>query len=187
MVPVCVVDLKLYEIHILMCLEKFLKQLRIAVEGETVILNESLLFKFLNIVPDVELVVFLIVAPLQRVQQIVVDITRAGPLKRCSKFSLCGFLVLNHIVAHQFACKGVAVPRIALDQSLLDGLFRSRISKCGVEICAARFHEQIDHVRGLRNINASVFQFRKPHKSESQFKHALTSLSVNDAVPFRSY
>ena len=64
-------------------------------EREAVMPDQAFLFLFLDEIPDMEPVVFFIVAPLQSVQQIIVEIARIGPFQAGIEFALCRLLVVD--------------------------------------------------------------------------------------------
>ena len=83
----------------------------------------SVLLLFLYKVPQMEPIIFLIIALLQGMQEIIVKIARSGPLETGIKLILCGFFGRRHEKGIDLCRKGICVARIAFHQSLADCRF----------------------------------------------------------------
>ena len=173
--PVCIVDLQLHEVHLGMGVQQFLQQIRIRVEGESDVSDQPLLLPLGNEFPEMEFVIILIVVPLQRVQQIVVEIPRAGSLQTGVKFLLCELLsgkeaadYYNDLYNNMQIRYGDMKKQMAADANVLlapirerilayssDDALLDRIMRDGAEKAAARAEKTIEEVReiiGFRKI-----------------------------------
>ena len=174
-----------------MGVQQFLQQIRIRVKGESDVSDQPLLFPLGNEFPEMEFVIILIVVPLQRVQQIVVEIPRAGSLQTGVKFLLCELLILALAPAHQLRCDGICIPGMPVRNRGLESRFAASVvvDKRRIEVSAACGDKAVRHFAHLGNVNASVFVLGQPHQPKAQpewvpfpnhcFCHAFPSLSAS--------
>ena len=158
--PVGIVDLQLDEFHIRMLLQQFLKELGIGMEGEAVMTDQALCLELLYEIPEMVIIVFLDVAALQRVQQIVIEITGAAAIQADLDLLLGCFLAVDVRRAHQLAGDSIGFAGITLDQRFLHRFLAAGVHIGGIEIGAAGFDEAVDHDLDLFNVDGPVFQFR---------------------------
>ena len=117
--PVRIIDLHLDEIHLRMLRQQLVQQFRPGVEGKTQVADQSLFLLLPHKVPEMQLLITLVVVFHQRMQQVVIEVSRAGPLQTGGKLLACGLLCRGHHGV-QLGGKGKAVPRMALYQGFPD-------------------------------------------------------------------
>ena len=79
--PVGVIDLQLDEFHFRVFLQKLLQKLGLVMEGKADMPDGAGLFLLLDEVPEMKLLIALVIIRLNRMQEIVVEILRPGPLQ----------------------------------------------------------------------------------------------------------
>ena len=84
--PVSVVDLQLDEFRVRMLFEQFHQQFGISMEGEAVMPDQTFFLQLLYIIPDAVFFIFLIVCPLNGMDQIIIEITGAAAFQTGSDF-----------------------------------------------------------------------------------------------------
>ena len=127
-VPVRVVDLELDKFNVRMVREKFIQKGRVRMEREAVVPDQPFLLLFFYKIPEMIFIVVLVISPLQRVQEIIIEVAGSGPLKRRIKFRLRALLIVAVTAERdQLVRKCVFIPRIALDKSLPDRLLSASV------------------------------------------------------------
>ena len=114
-------------------------------ERETIMLYRSFLLLFFNKIPKVIFVVELIVLLHDAVKKVIIEVTRAGALQARLEF-LFGKTFRRHRCRKELGRKGIAVPGVAVYQSLADGILRTRIYERCIKISESRIKEDIDHL-----------------------------------------
>ncbi len=154
--------------------QQLLEMFRRGVEREAVVAYQSLLLQLLHIVPDAEAVEFVLVAFVDAVQQVEVDITCPRALKTNVNLVLGLFLALAHR-GIQLVGQIIALARITVAECCFGGSLRTLIDECGVEVFAPGFDEFVNHLFGLFQVNFFCsFSPGQSHHAESQF-HAVVS------------
>ena len=143
-------------------------------EGKAVVLYKAFLLEPLHIVPYAVLVIFLIIVGLDRVQQIEVKISRAGPLQTDPELSLAFFLIRGHEKRVDLGGQRETVSGIAVHKGLFGCFLGSAVlsvDESRVKISEPRFHEHIYHCLGLFDIDPVRLAGHcgKAHQSKSQF------------------
>ena len=95
MLPVGVVELELDELDLRVGVQKLLQHLRVRVEGEAPVADQALFLLLLHKVPDTVIVILFIIVALQRVEQVVVEVSRARALQRGVELLLGAGLVVG--------------------------------------------------------------------------------------------
>ena len=155
--------------------EDLVEQLGRVVEREPGVLHKPLLFLLEK---PCEAVVFLIVriaSGLDAVQQVVVEIARAG-LPELLVENLVAVLQRVEEGAVQFCSEREAVAGMAVDERLLGHTLAGEAvvhPRC-VEIGEALFEEQVDHLLHLLHVHAGGavgVELGQTHESEAEFFH----------------
>ena len=178
-----------------MPVQQFLQQHRVRVEGEAVVFHQALPLLLGHEVPDMILVVLLYVVPLQRVQQIVVEIARSGPLQAGPELLLRAFLVMALHGGVQLGAEGVGFPGIPVRHRLPEGRFAFPVVVYigRVKVGAPGFDKTVRHLADLRNVDLPVPGLGQPHQPKAQperifaqqIVHGFSSLSLSVLVPSR--
>ena len=179
--PVGVIQLQLDEIHLRMLVQQLLQQHRVRVEGEAVIFHQALPLLLGHEVPDMILVILLHVVPLQRVQQIVVEIAGSGPLQAGPELLLRAFLVMALHGGVQLGAEGIGFPGIPVRHRLPEGRFAFAVVihvGC-VEVGASRLDKTVRHLADLGNINLPVRGLGQPHQPKAQPERVFTQQIVH--------
>ena len=166
--PVRIVKLELHKFRVRVFCEQHSQKLRIGMEGEAPVPDQTFLFQLRHIIPDSVFFIHFIVSALDGVKQIVVDIADAGALQAGIELLPGVFCVLRHADV-EFGRDGIAVTGIAVGDGRLESSFAgSVIVDVGcVKVSAARRDEPISHLTYLRNIDGTVGIFRKTHEAEA--------------------
>ena len=125
---------------------------------------------FRNKVPKAVILVDRSIGPLQRVQQVEVEIPRAGALKACKELLLRrGFVRVSH-ESVQFRGQRIALPGIPVRHRGLERrLAQPSVVNIGrVKIGSAGRQEKVCHLTNLRNVDAAVRILGKAHQPEAE-------------------
>ena len=177
-IPVGIVYLELNEVDIGVIGEQLFKESGVSVERKAVVLYQTLCFKLLYKVPDVVFVVFLVVAALESVEQIIVKIACACSFKAGVELLLCALFIVARLPCAQLGAEGVAFSRVPFNESFSCDLLRLAvvIDKSGVKVSSACCHETIDHFAGLVNVYLSRGELGQTHKTESKLKNFFSEI-----------
>ena len=157
--------------------QKLVQKIRPRVEREPCMPDHALLLLFLQEIPQMEPLVFLIIAVHQRMQQIVVQIIRPQPFQARLQ------LFFRHFLAdsgrrEQFACKRIALSWMTLHQRLARRFLRPRINVRRVKIGESVLQKMIRHPFEFLQIDGNALS-GQPHEPESEFLFASFHLSLS--------
>ena len=172
--PVGIVNLQLDKVHLRMGGQELIQEVRTRVEGKAHVLDEALGFLLLGEVPQVELIIPGIVVFHQGMEQVVIEIFRAGALQADLEL-LFGRLFRGRHGSVDLGGQGIAFPGIAFHQRLAGGVFRSQVDIGGIKIGEPGFQEQIYHLLHLFHIDAQAFP-GQAHEAESQLGRILSEV-----------
>ena len=162
-VPVEVVHLELYEVHLGVLREELVQAIGIIVHGETHVADLSGGFLLLRPIPHAILVELGRTLAAHVVVQEVVHVIGTKALERDVEAFLGGLLI-GHCPRQAFGGNGERLARIACDGLALV------IDERSVEVGVAGLHEGIDHLLELGDVDALDVVFveeREPHAAET--------------------
>ena len=166
-VPVRVVDLELYELHLRVGAQQLVELLGRGVEREASVLDETLLPLLGDPVPHAPLVKEMRPELAEVVKEVEVEVACARLPERGLEL---GHGVLTALAANPGSSLGgqlEALARVALDERLADGLLASRIGPGGVEVGESGVHEQVDHLLRLLDVDG-LARLGQAHEAKSQ-------------------
>ena len=179
--PVEVVELDLYKFHLRVLCQDLVQQLRRVVEGKARVLDEPLRLLVQQPVEAVKLLVLGVTARLDAVQEVVVEVARAGLLELLVEDAVA---ILEGVEegAVELGRQGEALARVAVDNGGFGGLLtlEAVIHDGGVKVGEASADEEVHHLLELFDIDARVVvgvEKGQAHQAEAEFFHRITSFS----------
>lgn len=164
--PVGIVDLQLDDVHAGVLGQQTVQQGRGAVERKAVVADAARGLLLLDKVPQTPLGVVPGVGVLHGVEQVVVEIACAGAGQALLQLAVGGLDVLRD-AGVQLGGKGIAFPRVALDQGFAGGLLAAVVDIGGVKIGKTRRHKGVHHPAGLGNVDR-LPRLRQAHQAKAQ-------------------
>ena len=162
--PIGIVDLQLHEIDVGMGFQHLFEQRRSRMEREPEIAHLALALQVADVIPQPHVLVVLVSAVRQVVQQVVVDIAHAeaaaARVELPARQLGCG---RNHRV--EFRGDGEGIAWMAVHERFARGGFRARIDARCVKVREPCVKEQVDHLRDLVDVDLDPAA-RKPHQAE---------------------
>ena len=152
------------------------------VERETIVFDLPFRLKFLDIIPDLELIVFRQCGFADRVQQVEIKITGLRAAQTFLKLRFCLFGSAGD-TAVEFCCQVIAFTRITFDQCFADRVFRSRINECSIKILHSGSQETVDHHLGLFDIDGVLIDTGETHQTETEFWHCFNDFFLHFHKP----
>ena len=170
-IPVSVIDLKLNEFRIRMLSQKLIKKFRSIVERKAPVADKSFAFELLYVIPDPVLIIERLVALVQRVEQVKIEIAGFGALQADPEFIPCLLTVPGCEGRGVQLCRQIiGVAGIALNKCLPGRLLGSFVYKCGIYVPASCRKESIHHFRSLFYIDCLLAvpdNLREAHHAET--------------------
>ena len=169
--PVKIIDLQQYKLHLRMVGKDAVNHLRIVVTGESNVFYQALLLLLRKPPETVHLRVNLVKIPPRIMQKIVIKVLCTGLFQLLVKYCIPVFLAFQKIRV-QFRCNRVSVPRIPVGKCLFYRIFAAEpaVHPCRIKVGKSPFEENINHFLCLLNVNTRLIVFvqkRQTHKSES--------------------
>ena len=115
-------------------------------------------------------------------EQVVVEIARAGALEGGVELLLGAGLIVALHRGIELGAEGEAVARIAVDERLAgDLLGLAVVVDVGrVEIGAARLDEAVDHLTDGLHVDAAVLALGEAHQAEAQLENVLAKICLHE-------
>lgn len=172
--PVGIIDLQLNKVYLRVSGQEPVQEFRSRMEGKAHVFDQSLGFLFLGEIPQVELIIPGIVVFHEGMEEVVIEIFRAGALQAGLEL-LFGGLFRGRHGGVDLGGQGVAFPGIAFHQRLAGGSFRSQVDIGGIKIGEPGFQEQVHHLLHLFHIDAQALP-GQAHEAESQLGRILSEV-----------
>ena len=170
--PVQIVYLQLHKLHLGMLGKDLVEQFWVVVIREAHVAHQTGLLLLEQPLKAVELLVVRIAACLDAMQQVIVEVVDAGLLELRVEHVVAPLQRVEELVM-QLGGKGIALSRIAVHERRLGNVLACKavVHPCGIEVGKASVHKQVDHLLNLLHVHVRGIvwiESRQAHKAESE-------------------